>query len=167
VAKPAEPPFWRVLLGFALAPLVPASAFFCVAALSTPNIYLPSGIIIYTLIFAYGPVIVIGLGAYSTLKRFLRPRLITICGLAGAVAAAPARLAMRLLFRSYDYYQSGQHVWIENGQRTWWGIAEDMKFFGLIFGLGALAGAAFCLLAIYSPHKRPAVMARGEVSEIG
>lgn len=130
------PRFWRVALGFVLAPLVPAMLF----GLLDP------GLIGLAAMLAYPSAILFGLPAYIVLRRLLRPRLLAIAVVGGLVAIAP--FVVLTIFPSAIEASSNDCVSVKAGHTTLCGTVESVKMMLLIFPLGALGGLVFWLCAV-------------------
>lgn len=149
------PPTWRVVLAFLLAPLAPALLF----ALQTLFDGLPNGSYLKTTtMFAmfggYPAAILFGLPLFFVLRDRVRPRfwIMTLAG--GAVAAAPWLLLM-LFAPQPDQAQIGSHITVLDGRMTWWGWIESAAMIGQVFGLGAMGGVVFWLVAIAFGRGKP------------
>jgi hypothetical protein len=144
------PPAWRIVLAFLLAPLAPAFLF----ALQTLFDGLPNGSYLKTamtfaMVGGYPAVILFGLPLFFVLRNRVRPRLWVITLAGGAVAAMPWLLLVLLAPRP-DQAQIGSHITVLDGRPTLWGWIESVAMVGQVFGLGAIGGVAFWLVAVAS-----------------
>jgi hypothetical protein len=138
----SRPKAWRVLLGFLLAPLMPAILFSLIASgdLSTVSAALIFG--------GYPPAIVLGVPAYLLLRNRLSPHF-WLAMLAGGIIAALPWVALALLPPAASYAEVGQCVSVIDGKHTWCGFWESAKFASIVFALGALGGLVFWLCAVW------------------
>ena len=135
----------RLVLGFVLAPLVPAVVFATHQRWARPDIDRFSDDVLIALVFGYPAVLLLGIPAYLALHRFLRPRLATCALVGGCVAALPwfalsiAILRQPPMSRSCDALTF--HSWCEHlGALT--APAEA-------FLLGAIGGVVFWLCTVW------------------
>ena len=143
MAQPSpRPQAWRVLLGFLLAPLVPAIVF---SLLASGDLSAVSTAVIYG---GYPPAIVLGVPAYLLLRNRLSPR-VWLAMLAGGIIAALPWVALALLPPAASYAEVGPCVSVIDGKRTWCELVESAKFAAIVFALGALGGVVFWLCAAW------------------
>jgi hypothetical protein len=144
----ASPPFWRVLLAFAIAPGVAAIAFAVFSPLyeGMPDlrerIFLTAETtawVVYPLAFA------IGLPTYFWLRSRMRPSIIN-CVLVGAGVASLPWLILGVVVHG-DEASVGNVITVHHGMMTLAGWAELLRLVGGIALLGGLAGAVFWLIA--------------------
>ena len=151
--KRPRPKLWRLVLGFLLAPLVPAAAWaFALSGLSFDwtSIMGAAAFLYFVAVPAYATAALIGVPVYLLLRRRLRPRLATVAALGGLIALAPW-LVLYLVSGPLpvDYARIGSCITVVDGVRTWCGYLEYVKLFGFLFLLGALGGLTFWLAAIW------------------
>ena len=147
--KPAAfPPFWRVALGFLVAPGVAALAFASVSPFyeglpsMTDRIVRSAEAVSFVV---YPMAAIFGVPTYLCLRGRLQPS-IGNCVFAGSlVAALPWLLALTLV--TGDEESVGNVVMVHNHVRTLAGWMEVLKMVGGIAALGAIAGLTFWLLA--------------------
>ena len=128
------PRFWRLAIGFLLAPLVPAVVWgLFVSGQRFPQTDIDF-IGIAAVYFGYPATLVLGVPAYLLLRRRVRPTLPTVVLVGGLVAATPWLVLMLLN---------------ENAaQATWRGFLEHLKFLFFVFGLGAVGGLTFWIAVV-------------------
>ena len=144
-----QPKSWRVALGFLVAPLVPAALWLLPGLASGASIAsYGSFVIVVTVYAAYPATLVLGLPTYFALRRRIRPRLMLILPVAGLIAAAPWPVLLLLLPKPRDAWIGSCHTVVE-GTTTLCGYLEGLKFIALVFGLGAIGGAAFWLCVVW------------------
>lgn len=149
---PREPaPSRRVALAFLLAP-VPSILIYAIREVGIGE-RLPGSAGLVALLGAYPLVLFVGVPLYLALHRTMRPELVWVCVLAGAIAALPWLLLA--LASGSGSSQIGSVVVMENGRLTWLGFWLRARLLGEIFALGALAGAVFWMLAS-RPVRQPA-----------
>jgi hypothetical protein len=144
-----QPKPWRVALGFLVAPLVPAALWLLPGLLygATAASY-GSFVILIAVYAAYPPTLLLGLPTYFVLRRWIRPRFMTILLVAGLIAAVPWSALLLMLPNPQDAWTGACHT-VVDGRTTWCGYLEGMKFIGLVFGLGAIAGAVFWTCVVW------------------
>jgi hypothetical protein len=108
-------------------------------------------LVLLTLFGGYPAAFIFGLPAYFSLRDRLRPRLVYALLLGGLVAAAPWAL-LTLVGPNPSFASIGDHVTVQNGQKTLWGWIEAFKLVGEVFLLGLVGGGAFwCVLTVRKP----------------
>jgi hypothetical protein len=148
-ANSPQPKPWRLALGFLVAPLVPAALWLMPGLWhGTPITSFGSQVMLVVIYGPYPATALLGLPAYLMLRRRLSPRFITVALAGGLIAAAPWSVLMLLLPKPSDAWIGSCHTVID-GQTTWCGYLEGIKFIGLVFGLGAIGGIAFWICAIW------------------
>src|SRR5580658_5529325 len=120
----AQPPLWRVLAAFAGAPLAAALILACIQpaydGLPSPADRIFRTFLLYLIIGAIPPTVLVGIPVYLVLRKRLRPTPLN-CALAGAVVASLPWLILAVVLPGADYASIGRHVTVEHGQRTvWW-----------------------------------------------
>jgi len=142
------PPLSRLILGFLAAPIIPAAAWALIMEgfqLSIDRFLLWLTV---TLIAVYPTALLVGIPTYLLLRRYLRPRLLTIMTVAGIIAVIPW-LALTL-----PSYVSVRCLGMIDGAMRPCGYRhylEDRQLLALIFALGMLGGAVFWLCAVWQP----------------
>lgn len=143
----------RIVLAFLLAPLAPAFLY----ALQTLFDGLPNGsylktALIFAMVGGYPPAIALGAPLFFALRNRVRPRL-WVMTLAGGVIAAAPWLLLVLFAPQPEQARIGAHVTVLDGSVTLWGWIERAAMIGQIFGLGAIGGVVFWMVAVASPPK--------------
>jgi hypothetical protein len=150
------PPWWRVLLAFAVAPAVAALAFSCVSPAyeGLPNIFdrIWRTFPLAALVGGYLPAILIGLPAYAILRRRLRPTLLNCTGVAASVAGLPWILLSVL--PAADSASINGHATVVNHHVTWFGVWTGLEMAAMAGAFGATAGLVFWLIACAGRAKR-------------
>lgn len=146
----ARPPLWRILAAFAGAPFAAALLLACVQPAYDG---LPSMVdrilrtfLLYLIIGACPPTVLVGLPAYLVLRKRLRPTALN-CGLVGAAVASLPWLFLAIVLPGPDYAFDGGHVTVEHGQKTLWGWLDLLTAMGWLALLGAFAGLIFWVIA--------------------
>jgi hypothetical protein len=143
------PPRWRVAVAFlfipALAALSVALAMPLYAGLPTMTERVWRSTLVYGLVGAYPPALVLGVPAYFMLRRHFEPRLIS-CALAAPIVAALPWLFLTLV-SAPDQASIGDHATIINGSFTAYGWLMNAQFVGGIGLAGAAGGALFWAIA--------------------
>jgi hypothetical protein len=141
-APAAEPPCWRLLLGFIAGPAA-ALALSLISPLS-PEAVGPLRRTIETtvivLMFVYPITLVTAVPAYLVLRSRLRPSLLNCALVGGGVAVLPW-LLLSLITPNEAW--TGKVVTVHNHVRTAAGWLELLQNLGPIASLGALAGFVF------------------------
>jgi len=144
-----QPKSWRVAVGFLVAPLVPAALWLLPGLAFGASIAgYSSFVIVVTVYAAYPAVILLGVPIFFALRRRIRPRLMPILFVGGLIAAAPWSVLLLLLPNPQDAWIGGCHT-VVDAKTTLCGYAEGLKFIGLVFGLGAIGGAAFWICVVW------------------
>ena len=148
------PPWWRILLGFLVAP----AAALLAATLQPAYDGLPSFFeriwrtaIFYGIFGAFPPAIALGLPAFFLLRRRVAPTVIN-CGLAGAVIAALPWIVVTLLPQAADEASIGGQQTIADGHLTAYGWLMQGQLVGMIALFGLAGGIIFWTIAA-SPWK--------------
>ena len=138
----------RLLVAFALAPLVPA------LLISMPSLFDERGfssfvrlVTLYVLIGGYPAALIFGLPVLLVLKRWLRPRLIWTV-LAGALVATAPWCLLLLSPGQNDFSSVGGQITVQDGQRTLYGWIAASGILGLASALGAIGGSVFWLVGV-------------------
>jgi hypothetical protein len=146
----AQPPLWRVLAAFAGAPVAAALALACVlpAYDGLPNLLdrIFRTFLLYLIIGACPPAVLVGLPTYLVLRRRLRPTPLN-CAFAGAAEASLPWLLLAIILPGADYSFDGGHITVEHGQKTVWGWLGLGAASGWLALLGAFAGLVFWVIA--------------------
>jgi hypothetical protein len=148
---------WRVALGFLLAPVFAAGLFAVLA--DGPDF----GLFLVSLFYGAIPAtILIGIPAYFVLRNRVRPRLITLAAGGGVVAIVP--WVIILMLSVGDHAEVGDCVAVVNGRTTWCGYLDNLKFLGMIFGLGVFGGIVFWSCVVWGDLRLSAPL--GSVSNV-
>lgn len=143
------PPVWRVVLAFAMTPLIAAAVLAVVQPLYAGLPSLADRISRTTFVYAffggYPATVFLGIPAFLFLRNRVHLSALN-CAATGALVAAIPWLALGL-FSNPDYAYGNGHVTHENGAKTFWGWVDLATFTGQIAALGALAGVAFWLIS--------------------
>ena len=126
-ALPAQPNAWRVLLGFLLAPALPAALL---STLWSGGL----GLLVSLLYWAYPPAIVLGVPLYVLLRRHMQPR-IWIFLLAGGFVGVAVPALLGLWFLLSPHREPG--------------LNEGLFLVAHGFALGALGGLVFWLRTVW------------------
>ena len=146
-----QPPTWRVVLAFVLAPLVPAALVAATTLFDgSPNGGYLTWLALFAVFGAYPATVLFGLPAFFLLRRRLKPRLASVVLVGGLVAAAPWLLIV-VFVPNPDSAMIGEHVTVNHGVKTIWGWIEGLKLVGGVFLLGLLGGIAFWFAALWRP----------------
>ena len=141
----SEPPTWRIMAAFLIAPIIPAALYAALLAGPWGPTYL--GALKMVAVFgAYPAAILFGVPAYLVLKRRVKPSFLSLCLVGGAVAATPWLLLAVL--SNHDYATINNRVTVQNGHRTWFGWIETFKLVGQCFVLGTVGGAGVWMVAV-------------------
>jgi hypothetical protein len=132
---------WRVLLGFMLAPLVPALAL---SLIHFGGVHAIPLVLIYD---ALPATIIFGIPFFVLLYRRVQPRIVTIVVMGGIVAVLPRLWPM--LAPAASHAQIDDCVTIENGRTTWCGLLWNMKFLSIVFAYGAFGGLVFWFCVVW------------------
>src|SRR5690242_2779626 len=130
--KRAEPPIWRIVTAFLIAP---GAAAFLMAILmpaydgiNAPFERIWRSAVAFALFGAYPTTLLVGLPAFFLLRKRLAPKLIN-CSLAGAVVAALPWLILSLLGRPDTASIDGKAT-IAEGSYTAYGWITNLTFIG-------------------------------------
>jgi hypothetical protein len=102
--------------------------------------------VIYLVIGACPPTVLVGLPAYLILRKRLRPTPLN-CVLAGAGVASLPWLLLDVVLPGADYAFDGGHITVEHGRRTLSGWLDLGTASGALALLGAFAGLVFWVIA--------------------
>ena len=123
------PPWWRLVLGFAIAPLIASVTLACIMPLyaGLPNFLtrVAQTAWIYALFGGYPPTIVLGVPAYLVLRRRVAPSVIN-CALVGSIIAATPWIILGMRSKA-TYAYSNNHVTVQDSVMTWWGLLDFMR----------------------------------------
>ncbi len=152
-SHPVQPPLWRVVTGFVVAPAIAAILMAVIEqagrGLPDPLMFLwLAGVI--ALLGAY-PAALFGIPAYMILSEVRAPRLL-YCALTGAIVAAIPWALVTVLLPNPQSASIGGIPSVIDGTRTAHGWLLQGQFLLQIAGLGAASGAAFW--AIVVPRRR-------------
>jgi hypothetical protein len=100
-----------------------------------------------SLIFAELQTLVLGLPAIIVLRNRVKPRLRSALIFGGMIASLPW-LVLGLLPGAEQASLGGAETVID-GQLTWFGFWQVLKFAGLLFLLGVVGGAIFWLIVVW------------------
>jgi len=143
------PPWWRALLAFAIAPAIAALAFSCASPLYAgltdvvERIWRTFQVVV--VVGGYFPTLIFGVPIFVFLRRRLNPTLLN-CTLIGAGIAGLPWLLLALLPFADSASIDGRATIVDH-HLTWFGLWMGTKVAALIGLFGALAGAAFWLIA--------------------
>jgi hypothetical protein len=145
-----QPPLWRVLAAFVGAPF---AAALLLAWVQPAYDGLPSVVdrifrtfLLYLIIGAFQPTVLVGLPTYLVLRRQLWPTPLN-CALAGAAVASLPWLLLAFILPGAEYSVDGGHITVEHGYKTVWGWLELGTASGWLALLGAFAGLVFWVIA--------------------
>jgi hypothetical protein len=146
-----QPPRWRVIAAFLIAPLVSAFALACYLPAYDGLPHTSDRIIrstaLYCFFGGYPSALVVGVPAYLLLRRRLKPTWLN-CTIAGAVVAAAPSLLLMIVPTPGAFEQTGEHITVLNGVRTAWGWMEGLQGVAGIGAVGLIGGLAFWLIAV-------------------
>ena len=140
---------WRVVAAFVFAPFFAALAFAfyepAYDGLASYSERVLRSAIIYAVVGALLPTVVLGIPAFLVLRKFLQATALN-CVIAGAVIAA-IPWAILGLRPSADSASIGGRATVINGEYTAYGWQEFGQFLMIIGAAGALGGLFFWLIA--------------------
>ena len=152
------PPWWRVLLGFLVAP---AAAALLAATLQPGYDGLPNFFervwrtaVFYGVFGAFPTAMFIGLPAFFLLRHRLAPTAIN-CALVGAIIAALPWTVITLLPQAADEASIGGRLTIIDGQLTAYGWLMQGKFVGAIALFGFAGGVIFWVVVAAARKPKP------------
>jgi hypothetical protein len=143
------PPHWRVAAAFILVPAFAALSFAIAMPLYAGLPMMAERIwrsaLVYGLIGAYPPAVVIGVPAYFALRRHFDPHFIN-CAWVGALVATLPWMFLTLV-STPDQASIGDRATVINGSYTAFGWLMNAQFLGEIALAGAIGGALFWVIA--------------------
>lgn len=147
----SQPAWWRVLLAFAVVPLIASAGMASVHPLyaGLPDFLdrIARTTITYSIFGAYPSALILGVPAYFLLRRRLQPSLPSCVWVAAAVAALPW-VIVGLAFPA-DEASIGDRVTVAGGVRTFWGWIYFARFVLNFCLIGGIAGAIFWFIAVW------------------
>lgn len=148
------PPWWRILLAFAVVPLIASAGM---ASLQPGFAGLPfleriaRTTFVHAVFGAYPSVLILGVPAYLLFRRRLQPSLLNCVWVAAAVAALPWAI---LGFATPDEAAIEGRITVIGGVRTLWGWVYFARVALTLCLVGGIAGAIFWVIAMWrSPPK--------------
>jgi hypothetical protein len=160
-----QPKPWRLLLGFLMAPIAPATLLALWPVLlgtEQPDVAAIARTMFAVLVYGGIPaVLVLGVPLYLALRRRLYPRLATIVAAGGLIAVLPWLVLVMWSAQVASYAEVDSCVSVIDGVRTWCGYLEVMKFLAMIFGLGAVGGLTFWLCVVWRDPRYASATAPG------
>lgn len=149
------PPWWRLILGFAIAPLIASTTLACIISLyaGLPNFLTRVAQIawICALFGGYPATIVFGVPAYLVLRRRVAPSVIN-CSLVGAIIAATPWIILVMRSKATHAY-SNNHFTVQDSVITWWGLLDFIILIAELSVLGAFTGTIFWIIIAYGLKK--------------
>ena len=143
--KRADPPIWRVVAAFLIAPGAAAFLMPAFDGINAPIERIWRSAVVFGLFGAYPTTLIIGLPAFFLLRQHFAPKLIN-CSLTGAVVAALPWFILSVLSQPDSASIDGRAT-VTNGSLTAYGWLTNLTFIGQIALLGAVGGLLFWLIA--------------------
>jgi hypothetical protein len=144
-----DPPAWRIIAAFLIVPgaaaLLLALVMPAYDGITDPLERVWRSALVFAVVGAYPPTIILGVPAFFMLRRHFQPKLVN-CSLTGAAVAALPWLILSTLSQP-DSASIGGRSTVIDGSLTTYGWFTNLTAVGQIAAIGAVGGALFWLIA--------------------
>ena len=143
------PPAWRIIAAFLIVPgataLLMALLMPAYDGIADPLERFWRSALVFGVVGAYPPTIVLGVPAFFMLRRHFYPKLLN-CSITGAAVAATPWLILSTLSQP-DSASIGGRATVTDGSLTAYGWLTNLTAVGQIAAIGAVGGALFWVIA--------------------